>query len=132
MDLKGKDQKIVGYVLLIAGLCIMIYSIVSVANVFMGGDVPIEILHASEDQENTTTQPTVDESGNATMPNMDLGQIVEPMFPLFNLMGWIAIAFFLLIAGQKMARVGIDMMKASIPEQKKIKPEKEKRQQPQP
>jgi len=132
MDLKGKDQKIVGYVLLIAGLCIMIYSIVSVANVFTGGDVPIEILHASEDQENTTTQPTVDEGGNVTMPSIDMSQIIEPMFPLFNLMGWLAIAFILLVGGQKIAKVGIDLMKASIPEQKKIKLEKEKRQQPQP
>jgi len=131
MDLNGKDQKIVGYVLLIAGLCIMIYSIVSVIGVFTGGDVPIEILHASEDQENTTTQPTVDESGNATMPSIDMSQIIEPMFPLFNLMGWLAIAFILLVGGQKFARVGINLMKASIPQQKKAKFEKDRVQQPQ-
>ena len=130
MNLKDKDQKIVGYVLLIAGLCVMAYSIISVIGVFTGGDVPIEILHASENQENATMQPTIDEGGNVTMPSMDLGQIIEPMFPLFNLMGWLSIAFILLVGGQKIARVGIDLMKASIPQQKKAKFEKDKSQKP--
>ena len=36
ISLKGKDEKIVGYAILIAGLCIMGYGIASVVNLSQG------------------------------------------------------------------------------------------------
>jgi len=118
MDLKEKDKTIVGYVLLIIGLILMFYSITTVIGVFSGGEVPIEILHSEAEEKTTETNP---ENGNETMPEIDLAEIVEPMFPMFNLMAWIIIAFFILIAGGRVARVGIQMMKASLPDVKIIK-----------
>lgn len=124
MNPKFKNQKIIGYTLLIVGLCLMAYSIVSVISVFTGGNVPIEILHAEE--TSNTHQETTGSSNNNSAPNIDMSQLITPMFPMFNLMAWLTIAFFLLIAGQRLARVGIEMMKLSLPKSEKTKMEKEK------
>lgn len=113
MTIKEKDKTIVGYSLLIVGLILMFYSIFSVIGVFTGGEVPIEILNAEEKDSTTQTEDNP-ESNNQTSPN--LGQIIEPMFPMFNAMIWLTFAFFILIAGARVARVGIKMMKASIPD----------------
>ena len=96
--------------LLIVGLLLMFYSIITVIGVFNGGDVPMELLHA----DNTEGEETKINNTNQSVPN--LGDIVEPMFPMFNLMSWIIIAFFILVAGGRVARVGIQMLKSSIPD----------------
>ena len=44
MKWKIKDNKIAGYIILIVGLLIMAFSIISVYSVFTTGNVPIEIL----------------------------------------------------------------------------------------
>jgi hypothetical protein len=115
MVLKEKDKTIVGYVLLIVGLLLMFYSILTVIGVFNEGNVPIEILKVEKGNE-TTKAETDPKSGNVTTPEIDLGQVIEPMFPMFNVLIWLAIAFFILIAGGRVARIGIQMMKASIPD----------------
>ena len=115
MNIKEKDKTIVGYFLLIVGILLMFYSIISVIGVFTGGDVPIEILRPEEKDE--TTNAEIDpKSGNITIPDIDLSQAIEPMFPMFNVLIWLFIAFFILIAGGRVARVGIRLMKASIPD----------------
>ena len=115
MNIKEKDKIIVGYVLLCIGIILMFYSIISVIGVFTGGEVPIEILRAEEKDEiiNAEINPR---SGNITIPDIDLSQVIEPMFPMFNVLIWLFIAFFILIAGGRVARVGIQLMKASIPD----------------
>ena len=121
MNSEGKDKTIVGYALLIVGLCLMGYSIASLIGVFTSGDVPIEILHA--EGTDTTTEMSYDpKEGNVSMP-MDLSQVIEPMFPIFNVMGWLAIAFFIVAAGGRVARIGIQMLKATLPDVKIIKSE---------
>ena len=40
-----------------------------------------------------------------------MGQLMTPMFPVFNLMVFLAIAFFILLAGQKLARLGLNILK---------------------
>ena len=124
MNSKFKNQKIVGYVLLIVGLCLMACSIASVISVITSGNVPIEILHA-EETSNTQQEATDSSSDNTSAPNIDMSQLITPMFPMFNLMAWLAIAFFILVAGQRFTRVGIDMMKVSLPKPEKTKIEKE-------
>jgi len=115
MNFKEKDKTIVGYALLIVGLILMFYSIFTAVSVLNGGEVPIEVLKAEENEQ--TTEAEIDsESGNVTIPEIDLSKVVEPMFPMFNVMIWLFIAFFILLAGGRVARIGIQMMRANIPD----------------
>ncbi|MDH7517663.1 MAG: hypothetical protein QHH19_04905 [Candidatus Thermoplasmatota archaeon] len=105
--MKINNEKLVGYILLIVGLCIMIYTIATVISVFTGGGgIPVKIL------EEKTTQGA---SGSSPEDTMML------LFPMFNALIWVAIAFLLVAAGGRVARIGIQMMKASLPDIKIIK-----------
>jgi flagellar basal body-associated protein FliL len=109
--MKINNEKLVGYILLIVGLCIMIYAIATAISVFTGsGGIPVKIL------EEKTTQGT---SGGTTSPNF--GDVMTPLFPMFNALIWLAIAFFLVAAGGRIVRLGIQMMKASLPDIKIVK-----------
>jgi len=108
---KLNDGKITGYALLIAGICIMGYSITSAIMVFNGGKVPIEILQSENKKTNQSSQPN---------QQPDLGDVMTPLFPMFNALTWLAIAFFIIAAGGRVARIGIKMMKVSIPDEVKI------------
>jgi disulfide bond formation protein DsbB len=120
MLIRWKDEKVVGYILLVIGLCTMLYSIVTVLSVFNGGDAPLEILHAEEspDTEQEFTGNTTD---NTTMPTIDFSEMMIPLFPMFNMLIWITIAFFLVVAGGRVAGIGIKMIK--------LQPHKEKSDQ---
>ena len=116
--MKTDNEKLVCYILIIVGLCIMVYSIATAIVVFTGsGDIPVKIL-----EEKTTQQETT--NGTAG-PN--LGDVMTPLFPMFNALIWLTIAFFLVAAGGRIVRIGIQMMKASLPDIKIIK-EKERRE----
>ena len=123
ISLKVKDEKIVGYVILISGLCIMGYSIASVVNLSQGGEVPIELLHADEGESNHNMPSAGNDSNNMSAPNIDLGQMFVPLFPMFNLMAFLLIVFFILVAGGRVALIGIKMMKAYLPDVKIIRNE---------
>lgn len=101
-----KDLKILGYALLIVGICLMVYSVVSALSIFTGSDVPVEILKA--DDSANTSQGTTGENGAS---NLDLGQVISPLFPIFNALIFLTIAFFILWAGQKFARLGLNILK---------------------
>jgi hypothetical protein len=105
------DKEKVGYVILIAGLCVMGYAIGSVIIVFNGGVVPLELLHSENKKIDTINQ---------TNQTINLGEIIEPLFPMFNALIWVVIALLLVVAGGKVARIGIKMMKVSIPDEVKI------------
>lgn len=111
--MKINNEKIVCYILIIAGLCIMLYAISTAILVFTGnGGIPVKIL------EEKTTQ-------GASSPSPS--DIMSPLFPMFNALIWLAIAFFLVSAGGRIIRIGIQMMKASLPDIKIVK-EKEIRE----
>jgi len=106
--MKINNEKLVSYILIITGLCIMIYSIATAIIVFTGnGNIPVKIL-----EEKTTQQ------GSSS-------DIMAPLFPMFNALIWLGIAFFLIAAGGRIVRVGIQMMKASLPDIKIVKEIKE-------
>jgi hypothetical protein len=102
----SKDLKILGYALLIVGICLMVYSVVSALSILTGSDVPIEILKTVDSPNNT--QGTIGENGAS---NIDFSQMISPMFPVFNAMIFLTIAFFILWAGQKFARLGLNILK---------------------
>lgn len=105
------DKEKVGYVILIAGLCIMGYSIASVIIVFNGGNMPLELLQSENKKIDTAKQ---------TNQTPNLKEIIEPLFPMFNALIWMVIALLLVVSGGKVARIGIKMMKVSIPDEIKI------------
>ena len=111
VNIKVSDRKIVGYTLLVIGLCIISYSVFSVLTVFNGDEkVPIEILHS---EGTTGTQQTIDlSSGTPSIP-IDFTQIMTPLFPAFNVLIWIAIAFFLVSAGARIALIGVKLIDTS-------------------
>jgi len=123
ISLKVKDEKIVGYAILIAGLCIMGYGIASVVNLSQGGEVPIELLQDDEGESNQKMPTLGNDSNNMSVPTIDLGQILTPLFPMFNLISWLFIAFVILVAGGRVAQIGIKTMKASLPDVRIIRTE---------
>jgi len=117
-----KEEKLVGYAILIAGLCIMGYSKTSVISISNGGRIPLEILKVNEEDINQDLQ-YVENGSNNTIPQINFGQILTPLFPMFNLIAWLLVIFILLIAGGRVALIGINMMKATIPDVKIIRNE---------
>ena len=111
---KLKDEKIVGYIILLAGLIIMFYSIFSVITVFLSGQVPIEIIKTEQDNANLNGGTNESNGSNGQSHGIDFGDIMKPLFPIFNAMVWLSIAFFILAAGGRVAIIGIKTMKASL------------------
>ena len=114
MNLKVKDEKIVGFVLLIAGLFITGYGISLMFNISQGFEVSIEILQSNEEItiQNTETGDTYPYNNSA--PDINLEQMFTPLFPMLNFMIWLMIAFFIFTAGIRVVRIGIKMMKVSV------------------
>ena len=108
---KLNNKEKIGYIILIAGLSIMVYSIASIIIVFNGGEVPLKILQ-SENQKISTI--------NQTNQTINLEEIIEPLFPMFNTLVWTVIALLLVASGGRVARIGIKMMKVKIPDEIKI------------
>ena len=83
----------------------------SVLNIFNGaGSVPIEILHS---EDTTSGQQTIDISNGTPSIPIDFTQIMTPLFPAFNVLIWLAVAFFLVSAGARIASIGIKLMNTS-------------------
>jgi hypothetical protein len=108
-NLNNKEK--IGYVILIAGLCIVGYSIASIIIVFNGGEIPLKLLQSENKKIDTVNQ---------TNQTLNFGEIMEPLFPMFNALIWVVIALLIVVAGGKVARIGIKMMKVSIPDEIKI------------
>jgi hypothetical protein len=89
------------------------YSIASAIIVFNGGEVPIKILQSENKETNQSIGPN-------QQPNLNLGDVMTPLLPMFNVLTWLLIAFFITAAGGRVARIGIKMMKVSIPDEVKI------------
>ncbi len=115
-----KDEKITGYIFLIVGLIIMLYSLVLVLNVAGTGMVPVEFI---ETPESSNINNPVNLSGNQTMPSIDMSSMMIPLFPMFNISLWLVICFFILVVGGKISSVGINMMKATVPDIRIVKSE---------
>jgi len=113
MKQKQNNDKIVGYVILIAGLCVMGFSIASMISVFISGKVPVNILTTNIDSTQSNG------SQNNSAPSAE--KIMEPLNPMFNVLIWFIMAYILLAGGGRVASLGIKMMKASLPDVVTIK-----------
>lgn len=152
---KINDEKIVGYAILIAGLCIMVYAIAAVIVVFNGGEIPLKIIQVDtretiqsyqtnqlpSSNQNIQSYLNQDITSNQTnqLSNLNqsltpalnqvmapvLNQVMSPIMkslsPMLNTGLWIMLAFFIIAAGGKVARIGIRMIKVSVPDDIKTK-----------
>lgn len=114
-----KDEKVIGYVFLLIGLIIMLYSLLLVLDIAETGTVPVEFIETPA--TNASTQ--MNQIGNQTIPSIDMSDIVTPMFPLFNFSIWLAICFFILVVGGRVSLLGVNMMKALVPDIRIVKSE---------
>jgi hypothetical protein len=104
-DQKRNKDKLIGYLILLIGLCIMGFSIISMISVFISGNAPINIFP----QTTNTIQ-----SDNNSAQNEQIG--LTPLFPMFNIITWFVMAFIIQAAGGRVASLGIKMLKASLPD----------------
>ncbi|MEF8847714.1 MAG: hypothetical protein V5A68_01095 [Candidatus Thermoplasmatota archaeon] len=116
MDFEINDEKTAGYIILLVGLIIIIYSLISVLPVFTQGNVPVEILKTTSDSTQDSSITT-----NGSSINLDLNQIVQPLYPIFNVVVWLIVAFFIVVVGSKVAHIGIKMIKLPSENKRKVK-----------
>lgn len=109
MKMKVRDTKAAGYILLIAGLSLIGYTVFSVYAVFTGSDPPLQVL-----KENSNDMGGANNS-SASQP--DLSQLIKPLYPLFNLSAWLLVAFFLVTVGGRISMIGIQLMKVNTSEE---------------
>ncbi len=114
-----KDEKVIGYVFLVIGLIIMLYSLLLVLDIAETGTVPVDFI----DIPATNTSTQMNQVNNHTVPSIDMGDVVTPMFPLFNFSIWLAICFFILVVGGRVSLLGVNMMKALVPDIRIVKSE---------
>ena len=113
MKLKIKDENVIGYILIIAGVFLAIYGMVLVFSISQGFGVPIDIFNVN--YESTNIDYSLDTNQyNMSTPNYYFKQIFTPLFPMFNFMMWISIVFFIVRGGISTIRIGIKMLKTSI------------------
>ncbi len=107
MDAKADAKKKLGYVLFTVGIILIAYVIGSIMFVFVGaGNVPFEIFKTENGGQISFSMPTID--GNNS--NMSMENTMEDMYPMFNLMVWLSIAFLLLLAGYFLCKLGLTAM----------------------
>ncbi len=94
-----KDEKIIGYVLLILGVAMLLFSIVEMAAVYTGA----------------VSAPKIVQLSDITMPNQDGTQIVvmqgAQASQLPNIFFWFLLMVFVLLAGGKIAQIGVSLLK---------------------
>ena len=118
MDAIADNKKKVGYVLFIIGMILIAYVIGSIIFVFVGaGSVPLEIFEVESNDQISFEMPSY--SGNNT--NMSVENTMNDMYPMFNLMIWLSLAFLLLFAGYFLCKLGLTAMSSPVSTKPKIK-----------
>jgi hypothetical protein len=107
MDAEADGRKKIGYALFIAGIILIAYVVGSIIFVFVGiGDVPIEILKSKELELDQESQDILEEANMTSLMEMSM----EDMYPMYNLMIWLTLAFMLLFAGYFLCKLGLTAM----------------------
>lgn len=95
-----KTEKIIGYALLILGVILLLFSVYEMVNVYNGNTPPPNLVSLSD-----ISLPT-DQSGT----NITLVQGAQ-ISQLPNLFFWFILMGFVLLAGGKIASLGVSMIK---------------------
>jgi len=94
-----KEEKLIGYVLLIIGVVLLLFAVAEMSAVYTGAASPPGLINLSD-----VSWPTQD-GGVATLMQGD--QISQ----LPNLFFWFLLMVFVLLAGGKIAQIGVSMLK---------------------
>ncbi len=101
--------KITGYILLVAGLLLIILPLWQTYLIFTGAGQPPEVFKTQKIEEqkpanNFNMQAEVQNAVNNILP-------VELINNIFNLSGWVMLMFILMHGGKLLAGIGIQLIK---------------------
>lgn len=111
-----KFTKIVGWVLLIAGITIIFWSLYSTFNIFTAKAAAPEIFKVEEKIEVPLSQKDQTQDLQAQMQKM-IGEQLKGMLPigslpkLLNLIAWSIFAWILIFGGAQISGLGIKLIK---------------------
>ncbi|KKQ18607.1 MAG: hypothetical protein US31_C0003G0036 [Berkelbacteria bacterium GW2011_GWA1_36_9] len=108
-------NKIIGYVLLIAGLALIVFMVSQSYSIFTGKALPPVIFKVSSFQSalEKSTEPLDLQGQMQNVVNQQIGQVLPPeILPkIFNLVAWSFFAFILIFAGGTIASIGVKLIK---------------------
>ncbi|MCL4429306.1 MAG: hypothetical protein M1167_01005 [Chloroflexi bacterium] len=96
----AKSEKIIGYALLTLGLILLLFSIFEMVNVYTGGAAPPKLFNFSD-----ISLPTGQDGSSVSL--IQGAQVSQ----LPNLFFWFVLMGFVLLAGGKIASLGVSMIK---------------------
>jgi hypothetical protein len=94
----AKNDKIIGYILLALGIVLLFFSVYEMMDVYTGHSTPPQLISLSDISLSI-------QDGNATV--IEGAQLSQ----LPNLLFWFILNGFILLAGGKIAQVGVNMVK---------------------
>ena len=100
MDWNIKNEKIIGYVLLISGVLLMLFSIYQIIQVFTGASSPPTLFNFSD----ITFSSPLSEESSTIISGKDLNT-------LFGMGAWYMMMFFVMWAGGKISSLGVNLMR---------------------
>ncbi|MFW6111082.1 MAG: hypothetical protein ACOC6H_03505 [Thermoproteota archaeon] len=100
MDWDIKNEEIIGYVLLVAGVLLILFSLYEVIQVFTGASPPPDLFNFSDI---AFSSPLSDES-STIISGKDLNT-------LFGMGVWYMLMFFVMWAGGKLSSLGVNLLR---------------------
>ena len=112
MGESGKNEKIIGYALLATGVAMILASVYLMSNVFTGADSPPVLVQFNSISVNIPS-PTQTEGAPASSPQEVEMLIVsgEALSKTVALGFWYTFMFFIMMAGGRLASLGVDLLK---------------------
>jgi uncharacterized membrane protein len=95
----AKNEKIIGYILLTLGLILLFFSIAAMLNVYYNNNPPPELVNLSD-----ISLPGPNGDNITLLQGAELSQILNISF-------WYVLMLFVLLAGGKVATLGVSMIK---------------------
>lgn len=104
-------ERTIGYILLTAGIIVMIYSATQIISVFTGKAKPIQVVDIEAPEQSSTSNDVFSQlQGDATLP---MPQLFDPaaLNEILNLSIYYFIMQFLLGLGFKFSSLGVSMLR---------------------
>ncbi|MGB9660226.1 MAG: hypothetical protein ACPLY9_06935 [Nitrososphaerales archaeon] len=97
-SMESKYEKVVGYILLIVGVVMILISVYFMFNVFTGTTTPPRLFNFPDIYITVSGEPTLILHG-------------EEMNKIFAMIFWYLLMFFIMMAGGKIASLGINLIR---------------------
>ena len=113
MENKIRSEKIIGYALLSVGVIMILVSVYLMFDVFTGARSPPSLVHFSDI---SIPVPSPEQKENVPIVS---GEVLDKLVAMSF---WYMLMFFVMLAGGKIASLGISLIKETIVEVKEAKP----------